>query len=296
MKPLIFSLPLLLLIVGCPAGKEPINKSDPYSVVRITKSGTVIDCGGGDYNKGKRTEIQIVTTDSGAPSGVVVRNCKIWGSVRVAGLGLNGESEGVRKSSRRSDHTKIAQAAAPTQITLTNLTIRAEDRIPVYVSPGVTHLTLSHSKLTGSSSSVAVYLDAESARNTITRNTFDVRTGREVIAVDGSAHNIISHNTFKRTSDGGVFLYRNCGEGGTIRHQTPSFNTITRNTFNLEGGIGVWLGSRNGNRKYCEDDKGYGFGSSKDNRDFADNNIVEGNKFSGIGVNVIDRGRGNRVK
>ncbi|MDD3078640.1 MAG: T9SS type A sorting domain-containing protein [Paludibacter sp.] len=41
------------------------------------------------------------------------------------------------------------------------------------------------------------------------------------------------------------------------------------------------MGSRNGNRTYCDDDAGYSFGSSIDNHDFADYNTVTGNTFTG---------------
>lgn len=97
------------------------------------------------------------------------------------------------------------------------------------------------------------------------------------MAIDGSAHNTVRHNRFSALSHGGLFLYRNCGEGGTVRHQTPSHNTISDNTFYryYHGGLpAVWLGARNGNRNYCEADAGYPFGSSISNLDGAQHNRI----------------------
>jgi parallel beta-helix repeat protein len=153
---------------------------------------------------------------------------------------------------------------------------------------------------TGWSASTTVYLDAESGGNRIEGCTFDVRSGREVMAVDGSATNTIIGNRFLQTGYGGIYLYRNCGEGGTVRHQTPQGNVIENNFFNVKdlraGSYGIWLGSRQGRRSYCEEDAGYPFGSSIDNRDFADHNVLRGNIFQPTSDRAIrDDGADNRV-
>ena len=184
----------------------------------------------------------------------------------------------------REGHAERAQAAAPRQIILENLQIEAEHRIPLYLGPGATAVTVKNCRFTGWTLSTVLYLDAETAGNTIENCIFDVRAAREVIAVDGSARNIIKGNRFLRASFGGIYLYRNCGEGGTVRHQTPRENRIENNTFDLAGlrpgSYGIWLGSRQGRRHYCEADAGYPFGSSADNRDFADDNTVAANMFN----------------
>jgi parallel beta-helix repeat protein len=119
------------------------------------------------------------------------------------------------------------------------------------------------------------------------------------MAVDGSATNTIIGNHFLQVSYGGIYLYRNCGEGGTVRHQTPQGNVIENNFFNIKdlrsGSYGIWLGSRQGRRSYCEEDAGYPFGSSIDNRDFADHNILRGNIFQPSSDRAIrDDGADNR--
>jgi hypothetical protein len=183
---------------------------------------------------------------------------------------------------------------------LENLQIEADHRIPLYLGPGVTGVMVRNCTFTGWSGSTTVYLDAESGGNRIEGCTFNVRSGREVIAVDGSATNKIVGNRFLRVDYGGIYLYRNCGEGGTVRHQAPQGNVIENNFFNIKdlrsGSYGVWLGSRQGRRSYCEDDAGYPFGSSIDNRDFADHNILRGNIFQPDSDRAIrDDGADNRV-
>ena len=287
-----------LLLSGCPAGEEPAKLSN-YEVMRITKS-TTVDCKGKLYNKGKITEIQIVTTKNNIPSDVTIKNCKINGSIRIAGLGFNGEAPGVNTSSKELGHTERAQAAAPNKINLYNLTITGKGRIPLYLAPGVTKVSFIDSIIDGRSVSVALYLDAESGFNTIRNNTFDITgASREIIAVDGSANNQLISNTIKQAPNGGIYLYRNCGEGGTVRHQAPQNNLIAGNLINLTGlnwsAYGIWLGSRNGGRMYCNADNGLPFGSSKNNGDFADNNTVRDNKFIGNTRTIKNNGN-NKIE
>ena len=66
------------------------------------------------------------------------------------------QAAAVRASSRREGHTARAPAAAPTRITISNVWIEAEGRIPVYLAPGVTHVTVEACVITGRSRSVAL--------------------------------------------------------------------------------------------------------------------------------------------
>jgi hypothetical protein len=279
--------PLALLLAGCPA---PPNKT-PYETVKITKS---IDCAGKAYNQGKVTELQITA------SNVTIKRCKINGSIRTIGLGSNGEAKGVKESSTSLGHTARAQAAAPRNTKLYDLTITGHGRIPLYLGPGTTNASLVDSTINGRSDSVAIYLDAESASNILRNNSISIASPpREIIALDGSANNQLIGNTIAPASNGAIFLYRNCGEGGTVRHQAPQNNLIAGNTINLSGlswnNHGIWLGSRNGGRMYCSADDGFSFGSSKDNGDFANNNTLRNNTFTGSSRTIKDDGEGNSI-
>jgi hypothetical protein len=255
-------------------------------------SGVGIECDGGAVGPGEAgtgladfaVEIRSKPPAPGAqawdrPTDIAIRGCAIFGHVRIWGMGLNGQGPAVRDSSHSLGHTERAQAAAPTRIGLVQVVITAFGRIPVYAGPGVTRLELRDSRIGGHSVATAVYLDAESADNAITNNTFDIRTGREIVAVDGSARNAITGNRFDLHGQGAVRLYRNCGEGGTVRHQTPSDNVVTGNTFRGAGWFTrpVVLNSRNGWDIHCAADSGYPFGSSADNGDNGTGNVVEPN-------------------
>lgn len=266
-------------------------------------SGSVLDCGGGtlDVSAGQsrkqKTAIAVRSrkTAAGAwdaPSGVTIRNCRIKGFVRLYGLGENANGETMKASSRSRDHTAFAQASAPKNVRLENVTFEAPDGIPFYVGPGVTNAALVNSRVNGRSTAVAVYLDAESANNTISNNVFGLATEkRELIAIDGSAGNRIANNTFEHADNGGVFVYRNCGEGGVIRHQKPQFNQIVGNTFRYGSSFfakpAVWLNSRNGSSSYCFKDPAYPFGSSASNLDFAEHNVVRNNRLDGGSASLI---------
>ena len=252
-------------------------------------SGAGLDCNGGSVGVPGRPSttrdptVAVWSRRDGAgwsvPRSVRITRCTIHGNLRVWGLGLN-DIGGLRVSSRTPGHTAAVQAAAPADLALDNVSFVATGSIPLYVGPGVTGVRMTGGGFRGRSVSTAIYLDAESAGAVIRNVAFDIRTGREQIAVDGSAGNRIENNRFQLGGRGGVFLYRNCGEDGVIRHQTPSNNLITGNRF--EGA--AWLaprpivvGSREGRRRYCGDDAGYPFGSSADDRDRATGNVVSDN-------------------
>ena len=274
------TIPFVSLLFACSEAPKV-----SYETVKLSNP-TTIDCKGGTYNKGKVTELQILADN------VTIKRCKINGSIRTIGLGRNGEAPGVNASSTLLGHVARAQAAAPKGTVLYDLTITGHGRTPLYLAPGTTRLTIYDSTIKGRSDSVALYLDAESGHNIVRNNTFALSTSpREVIALDGSADNQLLGNTINNAGNGGIYLYRNCGEGGTVRHQPPQNNFIAGNTIDNTGGYGIWLGSRNGGRFYCSADNGFPFGSSKDDADFADNNIVKGNTFTNSVRTVRDDGK-----
>lgn len=258
-------------------------------------SGSGIDCRGGTLGiSGRPTTTQAPTiaiwsrripgtTESWSrPTDVTIRNCQIHGNVRIWGMGAGGSMSDLLASSRTPGHSAAAQAAAPSHIRLEAVTLVGTGSIPLYVGPGVTGTQVLRGRFTGRSDSTAVYLDAESRNARIEGVMFHVATAREQIAIDGSAGNIIAGNRFVLGGRGGIFLYRNCGEDGVIRHQTPSDNRITDNVFS---GVSrfrprtVLVGAREGDRRYCGDDAGYPFGSSADDGDGASRNVVARNRI-----------------
>ncbi|MFB9949858.1 NosD domain-containing protein [Rhizobium puerariae] len=282
----------------------------PIAFSGSASSGTVLDCNGGTLDgtlaKARTVLVRSVRRADGgwdAPKDILIRNCTIRGDVRIQGLGSNGQGNEVRLSSLATGHTERAQAAAPGNIALRHVTFVANGGIPLYAAPGVTGMTVQDSRFTGSSTSTAIYLDAESARNRIVGNLFDIRTSwRETIAVDASADNRIENNTFENPVNGGIFLYRNCGEGGTVRHQAPRRNVIRGNIFRYPDGVkprpAVWLGSRQGVslfNTYCLA-RPKTILDSLDHRDGADDNVVTGNRLPGGSLRlIVDSGDRNEI-
>lgn len=227
------------------------------------------------------------------PENVTVRDCDIYGTVRV-GETMVGEPE----VSRHEDYTQAARKYAPKDIRFEDVTIHEYSAIPIYVYPGVVNFQLIDSHLYGAAA-LALYLDRESHRHEIRNNHFGVDTSREIIAIDGSSENLIVNNYFVYTKNGGIYLYRNCGEApgnwseepgtGTIRHATPSFNHIINNQFNNGNYSGdkanIWLGQRNRTQGgICDadlrsDGTPYPWGSSVSNWDYAHSNVVMQNQF-----------------
>ena len=275
--------------------KDVIARPIAFSGARA--SGITFDCRGGTLGtpdmpiSHRRPTVMIRSLQArdgswSVPKAITVKNCTIIGNMRLAGLGLNGQAEKVRQSSLEPGHTARAQAAAPTAIVLDNLDVVALGTLPLYLGPGVTKVTVSGSRFRGETTATALYLDAESAENRIIGNRFAVRTTRrEQVAVDGSARNVISGNVFEDAVNGGIFLYRNAGEGGTIRHQPPQYNRIEGNRFRYEGMVrprpAIWLNQRNGRTTHRLSAPDLPLGSSLDPRDLARHNVVRGNRISG---------------
>lgn len=249
-------------------------------------SGVRVDCQGGALGEqGAPSTVRIdirSRRESGGgwsrPTDIRIERCTLYGSARLWGMGADDRFDELRVSSRRPDHTARAQAAAPAGATFDRVVFVTRGLIQLYLGPGTTRTTVRASRFEGRVP-LAVYLDAESAGNVIEDTVFDLATRREVIAVDGSARNRITGNRFVLAGQGGVFLYRNCGELGVIRHQPPTDNLIAGNRFEIRkrGARTVVVGSRQGKASYCAADAGYPFGSSADDGDHAERNTVRDN-------------------
>lgn len=60
---------------------------------------------------------------------------------------------------------------------------------------------------------------------------------------------IKSHHNVGGLNAGGIYLFHNCGETGSIRRGTPSYNTIVNNVFfyvAIRAGPSIYVASRNG--------------------------------------------------
>lgn len=295
--------------------KRLIFEGDAASGLTFNGNGATLNGGEGTINyKKDMIEVRSKSAFSNGtrtwqrPRNIIIKNCNIIGSVRIWGMAKNGQGteytdNGIKinyykNSSRTLSHTSTARNNAPTNIVLDNVTITGVGRNPLYFAPGVTYSKLINSEMKGESDAVAIYLDAESYRNTIKNNYIHTVTGNEVfeqwdkplVAIDGSSYNDIMDNRFSSLNHGGIYLYRNCGEGGVIRHAAPAHNRIINNVFyyNVYQGSNpaVYLSSKNaeflstgGVFGFCGDDDGYNFGSSASNLDYARYNQVMQNQI-----------------
>ena len=223
-------------------------------------------------------------------SNVVVKNCNITGTI-----GIRGYNGVAKTDSKSASFVQTVQSHSPSNVTFDNINLyNSSSRVSFYVMRGVSGVSLKNSNLEGQSSAPAIYLGAESTNTTIEGNAIYLQgnqNDREQLAIDASDYNTIKGNTFKGLHRGGVYLYRNCGEDGIIRHTTPSHNQITNNTFyylNYTGdNLGVHIGSRNGQQNYCSADNGSSLGSSGSNLDHATFNSVSNNKVYNRNPNSI---------
>jgi hypothetical protein len=232
---------------------------------------------------------------------VTISGCTVYGGVRVHGIGRNANDDTFGATSPFSDHVQHARSTAPSRINLVDMELNFDRRIPFYVATGATHVTLRGSTIRGDGDAPAIYLDAETGYNTIENNDIQMGSNRELIAIDASSDNRIFGNYLSGLGNGGIFLYRNCGESRTIRHTTPSRNQIINNIFYYTPGTNaapaVLVGSRNGQGvHYCSSDldmfPGATIGSAGSNLDYATHNVVMQNQFYHVDPsNMIRNGR-----
>jgi hypothetical protein len=289
--------------------KQLVLEGPGASNLTVDCKGATIDGGTGTINAG-RDMILIRSSTAGRPENVTIKNCHVIGSVHIDSTMWQMYADDAhpdrfadakRRSRENDGYVEWVRNTAPTKISLENVVIEGVSRIPLYITQGVSYFSLINSEVTGFSNSVGVYLDAESTHNTIKNNRIHVVTGprswprkpREQMAIDGSSYNLILDNHFAELDDGGIYLYRNCGEKGVIRHSSPVSNTIVNNVFyydryfegndpGLRLDPAIWLGSRDGKGRYseyCGDDRGEAFGSSASNLDYARYNVVAQNQI-----------------
>jgi hypothetical protein len=225
------------------------------------------------------------------PEKISINDCTVIGGIRIFGMAPNGEGPKLTESSKSGDHSQKARAAAPRNISLHRVTLQGNGKtIPLYISPGTSRINVFNSTIY-SPSGTAIYLDTESTENIFYGNTVSHAndTDKNVINIDGSSYNKFINNYFSGLNDGGIYFYRNCGEGGTIRHSTPSYNHIINNVFYYKKYNGnnpsIYLGSRHKDkdkrRKYCghdEYDGAFPFGSAVSDFDHATHNVIYQNQ------------------
>lgn len=261
----------------------------------ITASHTTVDCRGAVLDGNNEKSFGIFINSKGKPmSDVTIRNCKVRNYTH-SGIRVTSD---IAANKLSSDHEENYRRT-PTRITLENVEVSGSGRVGIYFDDYVTHSTLKNSVVRDSYMS-GIYLEHSSRNNNIVNNQI-INNGhesfgkgkREGLAVDSSAYNLIEGNRFESNGAGGVFLYKNCGEHfstgkSVIRWQHSDHNVIRNNTF-INEPVGIWLASRQ-NRDLSGFDCGDKprDGSGKYFADYADNNVVEGNRFVGKGTYLRD--------
>ncbi|WP_299011752.1 hypothetical protein [uncultured Shewanella sp.] len=191
-----------------------------------------------------------------APQHINIENCRIKGSIRMSGMGINAKDNHIQVSSFSADHTQRLNEASPRHIMLNNIDIKGISRPLLHLSPGVNHVTLSHGNLHGLSDTVALSLDTETNFNTIKDNHIHVETKQHLMTLNGSANNTIKNNYFTLNDNGGIYLYRHCGQHNNLHGQTTHLNHIEANYFtlkNISNHPSIQMNAIDYQQGYCND-------------------------------------------
>ena len=251
-----------------PVTKRLVLEGSKATGVVVKCNGVTIDGGPGTptYNPAEPwSMVEILSKrldDTGTrwerPMNITFRDgCKIRGSVSLLGItGVESTTPG---------YATLARNNAPRSIVFDGVTItgvRCNEAqaggaqcVPLYLFSGVNQFQLLNSTINGTSGGPNIYLDDLSFRNTIRNNRIEAsnqRDGkaREVLAIDGSSENLIVNNFFSSLEDGGIYLYRNCGEDNSPRLGRPTDNVIINNVFFYDKYDGdnpsIFVAERNG--------------------------------------------------
>ena len=297
---------------------------------KISRSNINFDCNKTTFNglgKTKRNTFYLAYKKDEAPrsyafsingsednylENITIKNCHLnfYTSGIKLNFGLKKTTHDDLKNNRNVQALEnYLRTISPKNIIVENTSISSSHAVGIYVQRYITEFQLKNSTI--NDGDIGVYLESGTQKNIISHSTFtkngettyDANTRkrklrirkREAIAIDSSAYNTITDNTFKNNAGGAIFLYKNCYENykdsnSLPRFQHSDFNTIQNNTFIGEP-RGVWVASRQsrdlenfncgdplihsakGNKKYYED--------------FAKNNEIIDNIFEDVENGVI---------
>ncbi len=269
--------------------------------VRIVASDVTFDCQGALIaSTGGGQGLLITTAVDVGLSNIKVRNCTVEGflnSLRITREGFRDLAAGEEYEDGTSN------------IVIENSTFLGSRGTGVFVDGYVTGVTLRNLRIDGAGSA-GIYLEAGSKDNVVedcevlnngfiengpNGQQFEIAgmpfwfwgPGRAGLAIDGSRSNRILNNYFSDNANGGILLYKNCGEFVNQRPERwfhrrygADDNLIEGNTFD-GGRNGVWIGARMGENTTPMDcsDPSYRPGVVLD---FAGGNIVRGNIFRDV--------------
>lgn len=264
---------------------------------------------------------------------------KNYANGAVIQFDIDSNTKAKLRAAHKADETGGAFAAkiedrlrddAPKDISFINVHFINCHGSGIYVKPYVSKMRFHHGSIV-KSGSCAIYLDSGTQENTISDSVFEdngryqwdwenkkIKKGygkkmREAIAVDSSAFNVITGNTFRNNGSGGVYLYKNCYQYANdlkeiLRFQHSKHNRIENNRFYSEP-VGVWIASRQSRgykdwifKEYmgCGDSVVYESGlplfKTKYFRDYAEDNDVIGNLFYKNKKSVIVEDDGAEIR
>lgn len=237
---------------------------------------------------------EAVTIDSkgNGLENIVIENCIIKNTRRKSiYIGWSGSDRA--KEEITPDRNKIYKLT-PRKISIINTKIKDSKSSAIYVDDYVSSVLIDGVEISNTDA-MAIYLEHSSIKTTI-RNSLISNAGRvhkrEAISIDSSSENLIENNKIKDSPNGGIFLYRNCGERyyedetQVIRKMPASKNVIK---FNIIDGsrYGVWIASRQSRN---QENIGCGIGYFAENKYAIDDskfNSVEKNKIKNADIGVL---------
>lgn len=269
--------------------------------VVFNESNSRLNCNGATLDmQFQLSEAIVIDSKGNTLENIVIENCIIKNTRRKSiFIGWSGSDRA--KEEIKPNRDEIYKST-PRKVSIINTKIETSRSSAIYIDDYVSNVLIDTVDISNTDA-MAIYLEHSSTKTTI-RNSSITNAGksekREAISIDSSSENVIENNQIKDSPNGGIFMYRNCGERyyqdktQVIRKMSASKNIIRSNV--IDGSrYGVWIASRQSRN---QENVGCGIGYFAENKyavDDAKYNTVEGNKFNNAEIGVLLEDSFNKV-
>jgi hypothetical protein len=273
-------------------GRVDLDPTCIYRTSILIRRPALIDCHGAVIDGGGQLATGIRIDSNGEPlHGVQIRNCTVRNFTKL-GIGVGWAlADGDKLRAPGTGDAAAYEARTPSDTVIANTRVEGIGGVGIYIDDHVVGTRMQHVIVRGAQGA-GIYLEHDSRNATIEHATVEGngRAGavgaQPGMAIDASQGNVVRDSTFRRNGQGGIFLYRNCGERVGIdpqavpRETGANGNLIEGNSFDETTGIRVAARmSRNLRAMQCGRKPYYDAGGVQIVLDEARHNIIRGNEI-----------------
>lgn len=290
-------------------GKVELEATCVYHQSIVIRKPTVLDCNGATLDGEGRLATGIRVESDGKPlQDVEVRNCTVRNFTKLGiGVGWSLHDGGKQREMGAADAGDY-EARTPSGTVIADTKVLDIDGVGIFIDDHAVDTRLERVTVKNATGA-GVYLEHDSRNTTIDAAHIEgngwkggagVQPG---LAIDASQSNVVRNSTFRKNGQGGIYLYRNCGEQVGInpkavpRKNGANGNLIENNLLEEKNGIRVAARmSRNVRTMQCGRKPYYDADDIQIVLDEATGNTIRGNKLNGGQWGIVVEDNDNVVE